>query len=688
MTVKKYFPLIIILITLLIISFIILGIWDSEKYSPVKQLNELKIYSKEELSFLQQEGFLKTLELEEKLKAREEIISLLKSPFLIEQNLNSPDESFKVLATKLNKDNYQLAFKLENKSEQKKGFYLIPVSKNNQAEFKEIKGVINNRNLLSINKDDVRKEPLETLYDIQQHKRELNPELAEAYIDIKHNSYQADPIKIILDAKTTLLAKSTWQITGSRLLDTLEPVYLLVYGSAGGAKEKFKEDNLEKLKVKKTKSGKYAFKTLDNEVIEIGKKDSKPYAKLNKWDGEVYFSISFPTTTEKGLELDNGKVKWKGDRKEHHIYPVGPSQFIGTDSEGKKHKSKINSDGGLEWETILKEKPSLNKIEFNIQTQGLKFYYQPPLNEEKHRPGVICTETECKNKKGEIIIYRPENVVGSYAVYHESKTGDYSKMGGKNYRAGKAFHIYRPKIIDDVGNWVWGELNIDEEKGILSIEIPQEFLDDAVYPVKIDPTFGYDEIGGTGGSVDIITGSKYGSGGSGTLSSISVYLTCDTGCPWAWDAQFAIYEDGVDGIKVDVTNEGNYADGSGCGNWFTLDFPSPAESISNQNYWLYQWTDGLSSCCKTDAITVGASPSCDGGEWCSNKDDYDLTDPITCTYTVQSGDVGSQNYYAFVCDDEPSCSSSASGSFTAEAVSSPSIKLKGGLKFKGGGKFK
>src|SRR4030042_2845323 len=206
-----------LLIFILIIAALVSGIWvlvKPDKFSP-------------ELSFLKQEGFL------------DKNGKPLKSPGLIEQNLNAPDESFEVLATKLDKNagSYQLAFKLENRANQNKEFYLIPVSRSDQLEFQEIKGVINNKNILAINKDDVSKQPLEALYDIQKHKKELNPELAKAYDDMEGNNYKGDPIKIILGPKTSLIAKSQWQIRGGRASASLEPVYFLVYGSAGGAKE-------------------------------------------------------------------------------------------------------------------------------------------------------------------------------------------------------------------------------------------------------------------------------------------------------------------------------------------------------------------------------------------------------------------------------------------------------------------
>jgi len=108
----------------------------------IDELSRITPYSRSELIFLKEQGFLDVLDLENLTGSTEEIISVLKSSTLIEQELSSPDESFEVLATKLNKDNYQMAFKLENKSNQSKEFYLIPISESSQTEFKEIKGRI------------------------------------------------------------------------------------------------------------------------------------------------------------------------------------------------------------------------------------------------------------------------------------------------------------------------------------------------------------------------------------------------------------------------------------------------------------------------------------------------------------------------------------------------------------------
>ena len=254
MSIKKHLPTITIFV--IIVGVIALGIWYSDKDSPLKQLAKLDVYSKEELSFLEEQGFLSDINSENLPENKEQAISLLKSPDLIEQNLNSSDESFEVLATKLDESRYQLVFKLENKSNQDKEFYLIPISESSQAEFKEIKGRISG----SIT--EVYNTPLAELYDVEKHKLELKPELAQAYDDIEKNGYTGKPIRLVLEANSTLLAQAKWEIIQAPTSDSLEPVYLLVYGSAGGVKDDLDKDkSFEKLdKVTKIKKDHFKIK--------------------------------------------------------------------------------------------------------------------------------------------------------------------------------------------------------------------------------------------------------------------------------------------------------------------------------------------------------------------------------------------------------------------------------------------
>ena len=236
----------------------------------------------------------------------------------------------------------------------------------------------------------------------------------------------------------------------------------------------------------------------DRLEIEIGDdgKNFKPKVKVERWEDEVNFSLEL-LDGEKGntkLETENDKIKWSKGNKTARFYEIDPSEQY--------------PEGAFEFDIELKKKPKTNKIEFSLNTKGLDFFYQPELTQQEIDEGAI----------------RPENVVGSYAVYaSEQKT---NWKGGKEYKTGKVGHIYRPKIYDATGKECWGSLSVDKEAGKLSVEIPQEFLDKAVYPVVVDPTFGYTTVGGTEGTFavnNLRCATKYAPASDGTISDIYIY---------------------------------------------------------------------------------------------------------------------------------------------------------------------
>lgn len=118
------------------------------------------------------------------------------------------------------------------------------------------------------------------------------------------------------------------------------------------------------------------------------------------------------------------------------------------------------------------------------------------------------------------------------------------------------------------------------------------------------------------------------------------------------------------------------------------DYPDPEEAGNNVTFsvdWDDEGDEVKIHICKTDTLS---SYACETNQvWCET-DTPSADDPETCTYTTQSGDIGSNTYYAFVCDDEDECSNYTSSTFTVEAVSTPSIKFPGGVHFKGGTIFK
>ena len=285
------------------------------------------------------------------------------------------------------------------------------------------------------------------------------------------------------------------------------------------------------------------------EKARIAISENKPELYLGKWDDECFVKVSYPTTKKgkvKRKPLTN-KLEWVEKDKKIHMYPL---------------------ENGFEYEIILNEKPANNIITLGLETQGLVFYYQPELTQEEIDEG--C--------------FRPENVIGSYAVYHESKQGDYSQMGGKNYKAGKAFHIYRPKIIDNAGIEVWGKLNIIDN--LLTVEIPQDFLDNAVYPIRraAGLEFGYTTNGGSGDIMGMnhLDGSVFEAPVNATADNIKVYVDNDTGFTRRFKAVLVLHsnlnivDDGVGSIVEKADSSGETLE--------TSTFGTPPSLTANTNY--------------------------------------------------------------------------------------------------------
>jgi len=246
------------------------------------------------------------------------------------------------------------------------------------------------------------------------------------------------------------------------------------FNSAPQIKAKYKLENVALKKEAPDKNG------VETMVGDPNAAEFTPELKLSRWEGEVSLKIkpdvSGVATKDKNLNFNGEKIEFSTPDAQYNFY----DQPLGFDG------------GGYEFDVVFNQKPTSNIVQIPIETQNLDFFYQPPLNQETHKPNVVsCSETQCFDKDGKVVVNRPENVVGSYAVYYANNvSGDYTALGGKNYMSGKAFHIYRPKVIDANNNWVWGDLNVDTTGAIMTVTIPQSFLDSAAYPVTVDPYFG------------------------------------------------------------------------------------------------------------------------------------------------------------------------------------------------------
>ena len=399
--------------------------------------------------------------------------------------------------------------------------------------------------------------------------------------------------------------------------------------------------SIEKLKLEKVKGKKaYRFLTRNDDEVYIGdpeeKTQFKPQLLLKRWFDECFIKLPIGSIAKQlTFDEENNCLIWEGEWFTVKVYPIDKTEVKAT-INGEEHVFIQNEHGGLEFEAVLKAKPPVNSFSFPIETKGLKFYYQPPLTEEfKREDCEVWTETHVKTKDGEEF-FRPENVVGSYAVYHATRTNIHrTKEDAEKYRVGKAFHIYRPKVVDSAGNEAWCDLNIDEAKGVLTITIPQEFLDKAVYPVTIDPTFGYESVGSThtSSSSDRILGSWFSCPESGTANSITFYLPGD------------LYDDGPRKLgiykKSDNSFVGGTAEYSGetPNNWVTHDLESPQPSLSAEDYWLVHWAE--ENALRYDSVTGKGGDQAVGypGSWPDPWNPY-ITDrkySIYCTYTAGGG---------------------------------------------------
>ena len=291
-----------------------------------------------------------------------------------------------------------------------------------------------------------------------------------------------------------------------------------------------------------------------------------PDIEIKRWN-EVSFKLkpklSTVATKDKDLSFEGDKVKFKTPKEEMHFYDLPVSE--------------ANPEGAYEIEWILNEKPLTNVVEFDIETQGVEYFYQPELTQKEIDDGA----------------FRPDNVIGSYAVYASEQKTNY--VGGKEYKVGKIGHIFRPKIIDSAGTEVWGDLHI--ENGILSVTIPQDFLDKGIYPIIVDPTFGFVGIGATtnSGVIGQSFGDLYPFVVNVQTSKISIYASNASAATIHLKA--LIYNDsaGVPNALQGVSAEFTIAASAGAA-W--VDSASLSLSLNAGNYhlgWIQASTDTANS---------------------------------------------------------------------------------------------
>lgn len=296
------------------------------------------------------------------------------------------------------------------------------------------------------------------------------------------------------------------------------------------------------------------FKNINKKETEIGDVhvvDFMPQVKIKRWDNDANMSIRMVEDfdpSEPTLDSDKEKLLYKKDTFEARFYLLPVEQIEGI--------SKAS-----EFDVVFYAKPSSNRVEFTITTKNLVFHKQLPLTPDEIYEGVT----------------RSQEIVNSYAVYYKFRAGG-------SYKNGKAFHIYRPIIYDANDNYTYGDIHInpgrDGETGTMAIDIPQEFLDNAVYPIIVDPTLGYTTLGGSSiGSKNTININSYLSPDNGVLTSMSLGITSGAGTGRSIKMGMWLTSDDS---RVGYTNEiANSANG-----WNTVAFNGTPDDLTTTNYYL------------------------------------------------------------------------------------------------------
>jgi hypothetical protein len=168
---------------------------------------------------------------------------------------------------------------------------------------------------------------------------------------------------------------------------------------------------------------------------------------LSKWGGAA--SLAFAPGSE-----HTGRVELAGS--EMRLSPCAEPD--------RTHVFRRLDGERFEYDVVLLREPETNRISVDLDfPEGLEFYRQPSVEE------VVRRRIRCD----------PE-VIDSYAVYWSGRNG--------SFKTGKFCHIYRPRIYDARGRSVWGRLEIAGKT--MTITIPEDWLEDAAYPVVVDPVIG------------------------------------------------------------------------------------------------------------------------------------------------------------------------------------------------------
>jgi RHS repeat-associated protein len=324
--------------------------------------------------------------------------------------------------------------------------------------------------------------------------------------------------------------------------------------------------------------------------INIGSGTSTfaPKTLFSAFDGEVQFSLdlqSLGSMADTGLtgSGDTSTITAQNADFKLTYNPVPP-------------KEGFNDLGGLDYSIEFKTKPAKvpDSLSFIYSDKlGVEAYLQPSLTKEFQigdEDGRVAkvTDTDVYDKEGKIIAHRPDYVVNSIAFYAAEKSGDYSALGGQDYKAGKIGHLYRMKAVGRDGAWAWMDWGITDEN-TLSLTDTTGFLQKAEYPVTIQPvgdTFGYTTAGSSNwaGSENYIycMGQSATPASNGTATSMTARLY---GANTGDKAQLGFFSGNLSSSPPLVGHTGDITTPASW-DWRTGNLVSSVQVTSGTNYYM------------------------------------------------------------------------------------------------------
>jgi hypothetical protein len=270
-----------------------------------------------------------------------------------------------------------------------------------------------------------------------------------------------------------------------------------------------------------------------------------------------------------------------------------------TVGDNKRRVKMYNSGHGFEFDIQLLELPpdGQNTFSFDIETEGLIFYYRDAPTEQELLDGANPAE----------------DLIGSYAVYHERHDevrGNWTVQGETdtvqyNYGVAKFGQIRRPKAWDAAGDTVFGFLGIDTaaDTGWVGVDSAWLYNPSRVLPIDIDPDFGADSVGvdGDNSMGNLVFGLKMVSGSDAagaTMDSCSFYISFrdNGGCNGVSNCGFVCglydHDAGNDEPNDSVTTQDTGVDTPNGNGWTASTAAWGAGTLSaSTTYWMVLMSD-------------------------------------------------------------------------------------------------